>query len=98
MGTEAQRHLVDYLFRTTTAHRLEAATEMDNLAEQRALEKVGFRREGVMRGPTSAIERGVTASCTACSVGTSYRGSSFTPARESIEGAVSGSAMPPTAG
>jgi RimJ/RimL family protein N-acetyltransferase len=50
IGTEAQRQLVDYLFRTTTAYRLEAGTEIDNLAEQRALEKVGFRREGVLRG------------------------------------------------
>jgi [ribosomal protein S5]-alanine N-acetyltransferase len=50
IGTEAQRQLVSYLFRTTTVYRLEAATEVDNLAEQRALEKVGFRREGVMRG------------------------------------------------
>lgn len=50
IGTEAQRLLVDYLFSTTTAHRLQAGTEVDNLAEQRALEKVGFVREGVMRG------------------------------------------------
>jgi [ribosomal protein S5]-alanine N-acetyltransferase len=50
IGTEAQRQLVSYLFRTTTVHRLEAGTEIDNLAEQRALEKIGFRREGVLRG------------------------------------------------
>ena len=50
IGTEAQRQLVDYLFRTTTGYRLEARTEIDNLAEQRSLEKVGFRREGVLRG------------------------------------------------
>lgn len=50
IGTEAQRLLVDYLFATTTAHRLEAGTEVDNVAEQRALERVGFRREGVLRG------------------------------------------------
>jgi RimJ/RimL family protein N-acetyltransferase len=49
IGTEAQRQLVHYLFDTTTAHRLEAGTEIDNLAEQRSLEKVGFRREGVLR-------------------------------------------------
>lgn len=48
-GTEAQRQLVDYLFSTLPIHRLEAATEMDNVAEQRALERVGFRREGVRR-------------------------------------------------
>jgi [ribosomal protein S5]-alanine N-acetyltransferase len=50
IGTEAQRQLVNYLFRTTTVHRLEAGTEIDNLSEQRALERVGFRREGLMRG------------------------------------------------
>jgi RimJ/RimL family protein N-acetyltransferase len=50
IGTRAQRLLVDYLFGTTTAHRLQAGTEVGNVAEQRALERVGFRREGVQRG------------------------------------------------
>jgi len=50
VGTEAQRHLVDYLFATRPVHRLQAGTEVDNVAEQRALEAVGFRREGVHRG------------------------------------------------
>ncbi len=50
IGTEAQRQLVDYLFDTTAVHRLQAGTEVDNLAEQRALERVGFRREGLQRG------------------------------------------------
>lgn len=50
IGTEAQSLLVDYLFDTTTAYRLQAGTEVDNVAEQRALERVGFRREGVQRG------------------------------------------------
>ncbi len=50
IGTEAQRQLVRYLFDVTTAHRIEAGTEADNVAEQRALEKSGFRREGVQRG------------------------------------------------
>ena len=48
-GTEAQRLLVDYLFSTTPTHRLEAGTEADNIAEQKALERVGFSREGVRR-------------------------------------------------
>jgi RimJ/RimL family protein N-acetyltransferase len=38
------------LFAHTTAHRIEAGTEADNIAEQRALEKAGFTREGVLRG------------------------------------------------
>jgi RimJ/RimL family protein N-acetyltransferase len=48
-GTAAQRLLVEYLFDTTLVHRLCALTEVDNVAEQRALEKCGFRREGVLR-------------------------------------------------
>lgn len=49
-GTQAQRLLVDYLFSYTQYHRIEAGTETANLAEQRSLEKVGFTREGVLRG------------------------------------------------
>ncbi|WP_354637489.1 GNAT family N-acetyltransferase [Kitasatospora camelliae] len=50
IGTEAQRLLVDYLFAHSPVMRLEADTEDANLAEQRALEKCGFTREGVQRG------------------------------------------------
>jgi [ribosomal protein S5]-alanine N-acetyltransferase len=50
LGTAAQRLLVDHLFGTTIANRLEATTDADNLAEQKALERVGFTREGVLRG------------------------------------------------
>jgi RimJ/RimL family protein N-acetyltransferase len=49
-GTQVQRLVVQYLFAHTTAHRIEAATEVGNLAEQRALEKAGFSREGISRG------------------------------------------------
>ena len=49
-GTEAQLLLVRYLFAHTPVHRIEAATEVGNVAEQRALEKAGFTREGVLRG------------------------------------------------
>lgn len=48
-GTEAQRLLADYLFATFPIERVEASTDVDNLPEQRALEKAGFRREGVLR-------------------------------------------------
>jgi ribosomal-protein-alanine N-acetyltransferase len=51
LGTAAQRLLVEYLFATTLANRLQAITDVENLAEQRALERIGFRREGVLRGP-----------------------------------------------
>ncbi len=50
IGTAAQGLLVRYLFDHTLANRLQAGTEVDNLAEQGALERLGFRREGVMRG------------------------------------------------
>ncbi len=49
-GTEAHRQLARYLFAHTTAHRIEASTEVANLAERRALEKVGFTAEGICRG------------------------------------------------
>ncbi len=49
-GTQAQRLLADYLFETTDLYRVEASTDVANLAEQRSLEKAGFRREGIMRG------------------------------------------------
>jgi RimJ/RimL family protein N-acetyltransferase len=49
-GTLAQRLLVEHLFDTTELDRVEASTDVDNLAEQRSLEKAGFRREGVLRG------------------------------------------------
>jgi ribosomal-protein-alanine N-acetyltransferase len=49
LGTAAQRLLVHHLFTCTLAHRLEAQTDVDNVAEQAALERVGFRREGLLR-------------------------------------------------
>jgi RimJ/RimL family protein N-acetyltransferase len=48
-GTQAQRALVRYLFSHTQATRIEAETEVMNIAEQRALEKAGFTWEGVLR-------------------------------------------------
>ncbi|QYN24969.1 GNAT family N-acetyltransferase [Amycolatopsis sp. DSM 110486] len=48
LGTKAHRLLVEHLFRFTRAHRLEAFTDRENLAEQRVLEKAGFHREGLM--------------------------------------------------
>jgi RimJ/RimL family protein N-acetyltransferase len=49
-GSEAQRLVAAYLFATTDANRVEASTDVENLAEQRALERAGYRREGVTRG------------------------------------------------
>ena len=49
-GGEAQRLLAERLFATTGVNRVEAMTDVENHAEQRALEKAGFTREGVLRG------------------------------------------------
>ena len=49
-GSEAQRLLAAWLFEHTDAHRVEASTDIENVAEQRALENAGFTREGVARG------------------------------------------------
>lgn len=49
-GTASQRLLVDYLFSTTPCNRVWAGTAVDNIAEQRSLERVGLLREGCIRG------------------------------------------------
>ena len=48
-GAAAQRALAEYLFATTLVERIEAETDVANVAEQRALERAGFTREGVLR-------------------------------------------------
>lgn len=48
-GTEAQQLLTAYLFSVYPIMRVEASTDITNIAEQRALEKAGFTREGVLR-------------------------------------------------
>jgi RimJ/RimL family protein N-acetyltransferase len=50
MGGPAQRMLADYLFATYLVNRVEAFTDVENRPEQRALEKAGFTREGILRG------------------------------------------------
>jgi [ribosomal protein S5]-alanine N-acetyltransferase len=50
LGTAAQDLLVEYLLDHTTAHRIEALTNDANTAEQKALERLGFQKEGLMRG------------------------------------------------
>ncbi|WP_326807689.1 GNAT family N-acetyltransferase [Streptomyces sp. NBC_01775] len=49
-GAEAHRLLARYLFAHSPVHRIEADTEVENIAEQKTLERAGFSREGVMRG------------------------------------------------
>src|SRR2546421_3031039 len=50
LGTAAQRLLVEHLFTDTLARRVEAQTDADNIAEHKALERIGFRQEGLLRG------------------------------------------------
>ena len=49
VGTQAQVLLRDYLLDHTRAERIQASTDVQNLAEQRALDKAGFSREGLLR-------------------------------------------------
>ncbi|MHC6177346.1 GNAT family N-acetyltransferase [Glutamicibacter sp. X7] len=49
IGTTAQGLLIDYLFAHYPRHRIQATTAVENIAEQRALEKLGFSRECVAR-------------------------------------------------
>lgn len=48
-GLEAQKLLAAYLFATYAIMRVEASTDITNLPEQRALERAGFTRDGVLR-------------------------------------------------
>lgn len=50
IGSAATRTLALYLFETTPANRVQASTDITNVPAQRALEKAGFTREGVVRG------------------------------------------------
>ena len=49
-GAEAQRLAAGFLFAATDVNRVEASTDVENVAEQRSLEKAGFVREGITRG------------------------------------------------
>jgi RimJ/RimL family protein N-acetyltransferase len=49
-GARAQRLIAGHLFDTSDVNRVEASTDVDNVAEQRALTKAGFTREGIVRG------------------------------------------------
>jgi RimJ/RimL family protein N-acetyltransferase len=50
VGATVQRLLADHLFATTELDRVEAGTDVDNVAERRALAKAGFREDGTIRG------------------------------------------------
>ena len=48
-GTEAIQMMVDYLFLKTDFVRIQAPAATGNIASQKALEKAGFSKEGLMR-------------------------------------------------
>jgi RimJ/RimL family protein N-acetyltransferase len=48
-GADAQAVLARYLFDTYAIERVEASTDVENIPEQRALERAGFTREGILR-------------------------------------------------
>ncbi len=50
IGRAAQRAIAELFFAHTAVNRVEAHTDVDNIAEQRALEAAGFTREGLIRG------------------------------------------------
>ena len=49
LGAAAQRQLAEMLLDLSDANRVQADTDVDNVAEQRSLERAGFTREGVAR-------------------------------------------------
>jgi GNAT superfamily N-acetyltransferase len=54
VGAVAQRLLAEWLLDTTDVDRIEASTDVENVPEQKALERAGFTQEGILR---SAQER-----------------------------------------
>ena len=47
--TEAAKIMVDYLFLSKDIVRIQAHTDLRNVASQKVLEKVGFKKEGTLR-------------------------------------------------
>lgn len=56
VGTVAQRLLAEWLLSSTDVARVEASTDVTNVAEQRALERAGFTREGVLRSAQERVD------------------------------------------
>ncbi len=54
--TEATQLMVDYLFLSKDIARIQASTHTKNVASQKVLEKVGFKKEGTLR--KTALIRG----------------------------------------
>ena len=56
VGAVAQRLLAEWLLDTSGLDRIEASTDVENLPEQRALEKAGFTQEGVVRSAQERVD------------------------------------------
>ena len=48
-GTEAVTMMIDYLFLSRNLVRIQARADLRNIVSQSLLEKVGFKKEGVVR-------------------------------------------------
>jgi RimJ/RimL family protein N-acetyltransferase len=48
-GTEALEIMVDYLFLSKDSMRIQVQTDLRNVASQKVIEKVGFKKEGILR-------------------------------------------------
>jgi RimJ/RimL family protein N-acetyltransferase len=48
-GTEAAKIMVDYLFLSKEIMRVQACTDVRNTVSQKVLEKIGFKKEGIIR-------------------------------------------------
>jgi RimJ/RimL family protein N-acetyltransferase len=48
-GAEAIQLMVDYLFLTKDIVRVQAGTHVENFPSQKTLERIGFKREGIIR-------------------------------------------------
>jgi RimJ/RimL family protein N-acetyltransferase len=64
-GTEAVGIIVDYLFLSKDIMRIQAQTDQRNVASQKVLEKVGFKKEGTLRKNFFMRENGQTTTYTA---------------------------------
>jgi len=48
-ATEATRAIINWAFQQSTIYRVNASTDVENIASQRVLEKAGMLREGLLR-------------------------------------------------
>ncbi len=49
LATEASQPLIDYAFKVLDLHRLYFGTHVDNIGMQKVGEKLGFKKEGVLK-------------------------------------------------